>query len=139
MKRLEKKTLPDDTNGAKRWDYFFAGYGLAGGIIAVKIIWSKDLVNPKIYPAYLDPFSQIIGKPNVAQLKRRLYVDAILNEHIIPSISHILGSNATMQLLLDEPELLEKNIIVPFISHPNDSIEGYIDKASMNPDSHPKL
>lgn len=92
----------------------------------IKIFPPKKLDNPKIYPTYLDPFSQVISQPDLKILRRRLYADAIMNEHIIPSISHILGSNATTQLFLEEPELLDEKIIVPFISQPYSSIEGYI-------------
>lgn len=92
----------------------------------IKIFPPKKLDNPKIYPTYLDPFSQVISQPDLKILRRRLYADAIMNEHIIPSISHILGSNATTQLFLEEPELLDEKIIVPSISQPYSSIEGYI-------------
>ena len=92
----------------------------------IKIFPSQKLDNPKIYPTYLDPFSQVISQPDLKILRRRLYADAIMDEHIIPSISHILGSNATTQRFLEEPEPLDEKIIVPFISQPYSSIEGYI-------------
>jgi len=93
----------------------------------LKILSPKEVDNPKIYPTYLDPFSQYISQPDLKTLKRRLYVDAIMNEHIIPSISHILRSNTTTQLLLEEPELLEEKIIVPFMGQCS-SIEEYINE-----------
>lgn len=93
----------------------------------LNIIPAPDLEGLNVYPAYLDPFSQMIAKPDISALRRRLYLDAIINEHIIPSISHIIGSNATTKLLLDEPGLLEEKIITPFISQPYCSPEGYIE------------
>jgi|YelNatPaOPRAMG01_1025707.scaffolds.fasta_scaffold76981_1 hypothetical protein len=50
-----------------------------------------------------------------------------MNEHIIPSLSHILGSNATTQLILNDPELLDEKIVVPFISQPYTSVDEYVD------------
>jgi hypothetical protein len=93
----------------------------------VKILSPKDLGYLRVYPAYLDPFSQLITQPSLQTLRRKLYADAIMNEHIIPSLSHILGSNATTQLILNEPELLDEKIIVPFISQPYTSVDKYVD------------
>ena len=92
----------------------------------LKIVSPQKLSNLKIYPTYLDPFSQLVTQPDLKTLKRRLYTDAIMNEHIIPSISHILRSNATTQLLLEEPAFLDEKIIVPFMSGQCSSIEEYI-------------
>ncbi|MCW3134338.1 MAG: hypothetical protein N2V78_08440 [Methanophagales archaeon] len=46
----------------------------------IKIFPSQKLDNPKIYPTYLDPFSQVISQPDLKILRRRLYADAIMNE-----------------------------------------------------------
>jgi hypothetical protein len=93
----------------------------------VKILSPESLGNLKIYPTHFDPFNQLITQPDLLTLRRRLYADAIMNEYIILSLSHILGSNLTTQLLLNEQQLLDDGIIVPFISQPYSSVEEYID------------
>lgn len=93
----------------------------------MRIVQPKDLKDLKSYAAYLDPFDQRVTQPDLTTLRRRLYADVIMNDHVITSVAHILQSNATTQLFLEEPELLDEEIVVPFIGHPFSSMDERID------------
>lgn len=43
-------------------------------------------------------------------------MDSILYDHLIPSVSHILGSDLTTELFYEEPGFFEEKIVIPFIS-----------------------
>ncbi len=66
------------------------------------------------YLASFDPYLQRAMGLSYDFVRRRLYIQCLMNERVFTSISHILGSTISTRLLQENKLLLEEKIIVPY-------------------------
>lgn len=94
--------------------------------MSAKIIeFENKLVGDSCYLSCFDPYVQRALGLSYQFVRRRLYVQCLMNERIFTSISHILASAISSRLLKENTLLLEGEIVIPY-SREYHSVKGIV-------------
>lgn len=66
------------------------------------------------YLSYFDPYVQRALGITPLAARRRFFIDCLVSDHVVTSLSHILGSWTTFELIRDAAPLLQMGVVLPY-------------------------
>ena len=84
-----------------------------------------DFVGDSSYLSCFDPYIQRALNLRYDFIRRRLFIECLMNDRVFTSLSHILASGISFKLIMENKLLLEEEIIIPY-TRENRTISGVI-------------
>lgn len=94
--------------------------------MAVRKVQSRDVpFGCASYFAFFDPYVQMCSGMRYEHVRRRLFLECLMNDFVFTSLSHILASDISTRLFEENVLLHQQGIVIPY-SREHDSVGGLI-------------